>query len=454
MKRNKLLKRTAMMISTGVILAFSILFAQQDGQIYIIAKKIYTSDNGRVVTNGGILIKGGEIVKVEAKARPPKNIPLVDFSDAVIVPGLIDAFSFQGFHQEDFNVRTEPPGPWRAPLAGIYRLYFGLAERSSPPPRVEARFKASDAVFSKDPSLRKSLAEGIIMAAIAIPTDNLTGGMSFIARLEGGSASGFVMEDPAGAVFSFTGEENVTNRYGELKKMFLDAQDYRKSWEKYRKDLKKYEEQKRKEVRKGEDGPKGKKEEEKPEEELKEPREPKKDENHEAILLVLDRKIPALVRASRINEIQAALDLQNEFRIRLVLVGGHEAYKIPQDLWARKVAVIAGPETILDKKGIKVNYIKNLLANNIPVAFCSSSAQGASFIPYQLSYAIQHGLSRTQALDMVTAHAAEILGISGKAGSIKSGRNADFVVLNGEPFDLSTKVKWVYINGQRYFSGD
>ena len=84
----------------------------------------------------------------------------------------------------------------------------------------------------------------------------------------------------------------------------------------------------------------------------------------------------------------------------------------------------------------------------------SSSAQRVSFIPYQLAYAVQHGLSRTQALDLVTVHAAEILGVSGRTGSIRPGRSADFVVLDGEPFDLGTKVKWVYRKGQRYFSED
>ncbi len=451
MKKNRRSRRKAVMISAGWILAACVLYSQQDSLIFITAKKIYTSDSGRVITNGGMVIKDGKIVKVEERARPLKNARVLDFSDEIIVPGLIDAFSFLGFRQEDFNVKTEPPEPWRAAAPPLYRLFFGLMERKVPPPKIEARFKASQAVFSGDPSFGRSLDEGIIMAAVAIPTDNLTGGMFFVAKLGAGSASDFVMADPAGAVFSFTGDENVMNRYGDLKKIFLEARDYRKSLEKYRKDLKKYQEQKGKEKaelteKKEAAGPK--------EEEIKEPKKPQKNENHEAILQVLDRKMPALVRASRINEIQAALRIQDEFKIRLVLVGGHEAYKMPQDLSARNVAVIAGPEAILDKKGNKINYIKGLLAGHVPVAFCSSSTQGASFIPYQLAYAVQHGLSRTQALDMVTAQAADILGISGKAGRIRSGQNADFVVLSGEPFDLSTRVKRVYLNGQEYFSED
>ncbi len=85
MKRNKRLKRKASMISASIIVVLSVLFAQQENDVYIMAKKIYTSDNGRVVANGGILIKDGKIVKVEERARPPKKARVVDFSDSVIM---------------------------------------------------------------------------------------------------------------------------------------------------------------------------------------------------------------------------------------------------------------------------------------------------------------------------------------------------------------------------------
>ena len=427
-------------IFTCAILAFSFLFAQQDGSVYIQAKKIYTSDGGIVIINGGILIKDGKIVKVDKKAKPPKSAQVVDFSDSVIIPGMIDAFSHMGFHQEDYNVRTEPPDPPRAPLTGIYRIYFGQQTSPTPPPKVEARFRASDAVYFSDLSFKRFMAEGITMAVIAIPTANLSGGMPFMAKLGSNSSSGFKMADPVGLIFSFSGYGNVMKRYGDLHKMFQDAQDYRKQREKYKKDLKKYLDQQKKEK------------EEPAAKEIQEPKEPRENENHEAVLQVLDRKIPVLIRASRENEILAALKIQDEFKVRLVLIGGQEAYKIPQDLVSRKVSVIAGPDVVLDKKGKKISYIKELMASGILVAFCSSSSGGASFIPYQLAYAVQHGLSRAQALDLVTTHAAKIFSLSNKVGSIAAGRDADFVVLDGEPFDLGTKARWIYIGGNRFFS--
>ncbi len=430
-------------------LASTMSYAQAGETIYIKAKKIYTSDDGRIITNGGILIREGKIAKLDEKAKSPKEAFVIDFSDYIIIPGLIDAFTHLGFHQEDFNVRTEPPTPWRKPLEGIYRLYFGQRERESPPPQIEARFKASEAVFYGDSWFRKFLSQGVTSASIAIPTDSLLGGIPFVARLFADSPTDFRMLDPAGMVFSFSGDGNAMKRYGDLVKVFQDAQDYRREWDKYRKDLKKYQEQEKKGKNKQDEK---EKDGEEPEKEVKEPKEPKKNENHEAILQVLERKIPAFIRASKINEIQAAFKIRDDFKIRLVLVGGHEAYKIPQEIVSRKVSIIAGPESILVKNGRKINYIQELLANDIPVAFCSHSTNDTSFLLYQLTFAVQNGLSIGDALDTVTAHPAQILGISDRVGSLAVGRRADFVVLEGEPFDLETRVKEVYINGKRVYS--
>jgi imidazolonepropionase-like amidohydrolase len=55
-------------------------------------------------------------------------------------------------------------------------------------------------------------------------------------------------------------------------------------------------------------------------------------------------------------------------------------------------------------------------------------------------------------LDLATAQPAKIFGLSNQLGAIAAGRDADFVVLDGEPFDLGTNVQWVYVHGQRFFS--
>jgi len=447
----------ALIASSLSLLAAGFLSAQSNKVFYVKARTIYTSDGNKVIENGGFLVDGNKIIRVDKKAKPPKNAQLIDLKDRIVIPGLIDAHSYAGFHEEDYNVRTEPPPPWRVALPAFYRLYFPeLGRVEAPPPRIQARYKASDAVFYRDSSFAKPLAVGITTASVSIPTEYLVGGLSFCAKLSANSPSELILLNPAGADFSLMAKENVMKRYGKLEKVFLDAIEYRKKFEKYKKDLKKYQESKREEKDKSEKEKKDKKDKkgETPAKEVSEPKEPKKNENHEVILQVLAGKIPAVIRASRIHEIQAALKIRDEFKINIVLICGHEAYKVADDLALKRIPVIAGPEAVLMKKGEKVNYIKKLLKKNVSVAFCSSSSAGSAFLPFQLAYAIQHGLTEIEALNVLTINAAKILGVADRIGSITAGRDADFVVLNGRPFDLSTNVERVYINGRLVYSNE
>lgn len=425
------------------LLSFSLLLAQQERIIYIKAKRIYTCDQSRVIENGGILIKGNKILKVEKKAKPPKYAQIIDLKDKIIIPGLIDANSHIGFHREDFNVLTEPK-PWNPFIPSDFRFF--APKKESPAAKVEVRYQAVRAVFYGDKSFKKFLAQGITSAKIAIPSNNLVGGTSACVKLSAHSPSEFILKNPAGVDFSFIVEENVMKRYGDLKRIFLDAKEYRQKFEKYSKDLKEYLKKKVKKEQESKD------KEEVALEEVEEPKEPKKDENKEVILKILNREIPTMIRASKINEIRAALRIRDEFRIRLILEGGQEAYKIAKDLYLKKIPVLAGPEAILIKKGERINYIKELVNNKVPVGFCSGSGIGAVFLPFQMTYAIQHGLTKIEALNILTVNAARILGVSDRIGSIAEGKDADFVVLNGAPFGSYTRVKRVYVDGRLAYS--
>jgi imidazolonepropionase-like amidohydrolase len=407
--------------------------------IYIKAKKIYGCERTGILEHGAILVQGKKIIRVDKKPKPPENAQVVDFSDRIIVPGFIDAHCALGFHEEDFSVKTEPPppagipSPWQMPV---------------PPealPKPEARFQSVQAVFYKDDAFRRALAEGITSAKIAIPSELLVNGASVCAKLFADSLSDLIEKNPAGEEFSFVIKENVTERYGELKKIFLDALEYEKSFKKYENDLKTHlEKKKAKDQKKEAQAQK----QEPAEQTLEEPKEPRKDENQEIILQVLRGKIPAMIRASRINEIEAAVKIADEFKINLILVGGQEAYRIAGELATKRIPVIAGPEAIYVNKGQRINYIKELLSRNVPVAFSSQSNAGARFLPFQLTYSIQGGLTKEEALNVLTINAARILGIADRVGSFEAGKDADFVVLSGEPFEFGTKVEKVYVNGK------
>jgi imidazolonepropionase-like amidohydrolase len=441
-------KRSYLLWAWVIFISFSFalsgLSAETGEGLYFKARKIYTSDNMGVLQGGGMLVEGNKIVRLDKKPKPPKSAQIIDFADKIIIPGLIDAHCSWGFREEDFTVKTEPP-----PALGLPILQRFFARPLSPPPAPEARSLAVQAVFYRDPTFQKFLAEGITTAKISIPTEYLVGGSSALVRLGACSPADFVLKSPAAVEFSLAAGEKTMERYGELKKIFLDALEYEKSFKKYQKDLKAYLEKK-----KGKDKEeKGKEQiEEKTEGETQEPKEPKKDENQEIILQVLKRKIPAMVRAVRINEVQAAVELAKEFGINLVLVGGQEGYKMAEELATKRIPVIAGPEPVYIKKGEKINFVKKLLNQGVLVAFGSQSAMGARFLPFQLSYAIQNGLTEMEALGLVTINAARALGLADRTGSLGAGKEADFAVLSGEPFRLETRVEKVYMNGRLAYS--
>ena len=118
----------------------SFLTAQPEKLLYVKAKRIYTCDENRVIDNGGILIKGKKILKVEKKIKPPKDAEIIDFTDFIVIPGLIDAHSSVGFHEEDFKVQTEPK-PW----SPFYPSGFRITPpgTTAPTPKAEARFQAA-----------------------------------------------------------------------------------------------------------------------------------------------------------------------------------------------------------------------------------------------------------------------------------------------------------------------
>jgi imidazolonepropionase-like amidohydrolase len=417
--------------------------AKEDGPIYLKAGKIYTSGKIGVVENGGMLVAGKKIVRIDRKIKPPADARVIDLADKIIIPGLIDAQCYLGFHDKDFSVKTEPsPSPFVA-LSPWLR-----AAEAEPAPVPEVRTLSVRGIFYGDQAFGKSLARGVTTAKVAMPTDVLIGGTSACVKVSADSWPDFILKSPAGAEFSIAAKENVMGRYGELKKLFLDAIEYEKSFRKFDKDLRAYLEQNKGKVSKeAEPALKG----EKASPPLEEPKEPQKDENQEAVLQVLHRKIPAMIRASRINEIEAALKIAEEFKVDLILVGGQEAYKIVDVLAQRKIPVIAGPDAVYVKKGEKINYIKDLLRKNVVVGFGSWTRGGDSDLLYQLTYAMQYGLTAQEALHVLTAGAAGILGVADRVGSLEAGKDADFVVLSGEPFQFETRVETVYVDGRPAF---
>ena len=173
----------------------------------------------------------------------------------------------------------------------------------------------------------------------------------------------------------------------------------------------------------------------------------------EVLVAVLDGRIPVVMTAQKAGEIMAALRLRDEFGFRLILDGAAESYLVLDEIREAGVPVIVHP-TMVRPGGVTENATvetaRLLQEAGIPIAFQSGYE---SYVPktrvvlFEAAVAAANGLPRDQALAALTIGAARILGIDGRVGSIEVGKDGDLVLFDGDPFEYTTHVCAVIIEG-------
>ena len=201
---------------------------------------------------------------------------------------------------------------------------------------------------------------------------------------------------------------------------------------------------------KKEDKPAEKKEEKK-KPALKAPKKPRKVEALEPYKALFAKEIPAFVATSELFTMKEAAKLFTEkYELRTVIVGGDALAREPDALADYDVSVIAGPRlSVAVPKQLERTNLPQLLANErLPFAFQSSGTTGSGQLPGAIQYSVSRGLSTIDALSGLTSAPAKMLSDKMTFGSIAAGNDADLVVLSGPPFEFSTKILAVMIDGE------
>ncbi len=162
---------------------------------------------------------------------------------------------------------------------------------------------------------------------------------------------------------------------------------------------------------------------------------------------------PVVVQANRKPEIQAALKLADELKLKVVLSGGIEAWKVADELKKRQVPVIVGPILTLPQERYDpydAPFACPAKLHAAGVRFCirSTGTTNTRNLPYEAAMAASYGLPPEEALKAVTLYPAEILGVADRLGSISEGKRANLVLTNGDLLQASTQVLAVFINGR------
>jgi imidazolonepropionase-like amidohydrolase len=174
----------------------------------------------------------------------------------------------------------------------------------------------------------------------------------------------------------------------------------------------------------------------------------------EAMLPVLDGKLPVVIPAARQREIRLAIEFAEKEKLKLILTGIRDPGSQLKVIADKKIPVIlASPyETPLDEdSAYDEPYTLPARLHEAGVKFCFGTfgAQFARNLPYEAGQSANFGLPKDIALKSVTLNAAEILGIAAKAGSIETGKMADLMVTDGDPLEIRTQVKMLFIEGRQ-----
>lgn len=399
-------RRTLALLAVA-ILGTTLAAVPAAAQVAVRGETVYTMA-GAPIQDGVVLVgRDGKIERVgsASQVRIPNGYRTL--TAKVVTPGLIDAHTVVG-------------------LAGYLNQAHDQdqLERSN---AIQPELRAFDAYDAREPLIEWVRSHGVTTLHTGHGPGALMSGQTMIVKTRG-SHVGDAIVDSVTMVAMTLGPEVSANYNGRpgtrskgmalVRAELLKAQDY---------------------ARKRQAAEPGK--------------EPSRDLKLETLARVLAGEIPALITAQRASEILAALRLQREFGFRLILDGAAESYLVLPEIKAAGVPVILHP-TMARHSGTLENATleTGLKLREAGIAFALQSGF-EGYVPktrvvlFEAAMAAAYGLPFEQALASVTIDAARILGLERRVGSLEVGKDGDLALFDGDPFEHTTHVCGVIIEG-------
>jgi len=420
-----MLKRFVLIISLSLLSAV-IVAAQAPAAkpvssetIAIRGGKLLTVSHG-VIENGVIVMQNGKITAIGgANTAIPKGAKVIDATGMTVYPGLIDSETHFGLTEVSAD-----------------RMTNDMLENSD---EIMPHMHVYDAFHAETARIPVARINGITNAIVApAEGDTLPGQDSFI-QLFGKSSEEMILVRDIAMPLNFTGAQRrnqsfETAKYpftrmgmaAQLRQAFIDAQDYEQKQAAYEK-------------KKSADADKA-------------GAPPKRDLKLEALLPYLHGQRPVVLAAEEANDVQTAMGLAREFHLKVILNHLTHASSILDQIAATGFPVIVGPIYAQPKESERYDAVFRLPAEmakrGIKIAFASYDAHNSRNLPYAAGYATAFGLSPDEALKAITLNPAQMFGVDKELGSLDVGKTANVVVANGDPLDVKTDVKHVFIDGQ------
>jgi imidazolonepropionase-like amidohydrolase len=164
-------------------------------------------------------------------------------------------------------------------------------------------------------------------------------------------------------------------------------------------------------------------------------------------------QMPVIFNADRANDIRAAVNFAKEMRLKPIILGGGDAWRIGAFLKENNVPVIFNgvlsmPRSEDDPYDVNYSSAGKLSAAGVKFAISEGGGAETRNLPYNAGMAAAFGLNKVEALKSVTLYPAQILGVADKFGSIEVGKVANLVVTDGDLLEAKTNTKYLFIDGR------
>lgn len=369
---------------------------------------------GPDIQNAWLLVSAGRIVSVaESRTAAMADATVINVAGLEIYPGLISANTVLGL------VEIE-----------AVRATVDVAETGAINPNARAEI----AVNPDSENIPVARANGILAALTTPLTGGLIAGQSAVIQLDGWTTEDMTIRAPIGMHIQLPSLRVPDRLEGAERQRFIEHRDEQlellhQSFE----DARAY---KRAKSSGALDAV---------------------DRRWEAMLPVYDGELPIFAHVDELSEIRYALRLAQEFGFKLVVVGGADAWRVADVLAERSIPVILGgihrpPLRRWEAYSTPSEAPRRLLAAGVEVAIANS---GGTFVapmernlPYEAAEAVAWGLDADEAIRMLTLNPARILGVADRLGSIEAGKDATFIVTDGNPLDIRTHVLRAFVQGR------
>ncbi|MFM7108982.1 MAG: amidohydrolase family protein [Planctomycetaceae bacterium] len=404
--------RTALIVAAACVMLVGARAWSQDKPVAFVGAEVLPI-SGPAIPAGTVVVAAGKIVAVgpAASTPVPADAERIDCAGKVIMPGLVDTHSHVG-------------GGWGGDASGP----------------IQPDVRILDSIDVRDSGFRKARAGGLTTLNVMPGSGHLVSGQTVYCKLrKAGTIDDMLIRDATGRALGGLKMANGTNSQKEppfpgtrsksaalVRQKFLEARDYRRKIEAAADDAAKR---------------------------------PDRNLEMEALLDVLDGRVVVHHHAHRADDLLTVLRLRDEFGFKVVLHHASDAWKVAGELAKAKapcsVIIVDAPGGKIEAMDMSLSTGAVLEKAGVPCAFHTDDPVTDSRLFLRCAaLGVRAGMSREKALESLTLAGATMLELGDRIGSLEPGKDADLVVLSGDPLALRTKVLQTWVEGRKVFDRD